>query len=659
MKKNWKLLPLLLAMAMCLSLLGGCGSGSAAPAAEDAAASASEAAAASEEPVPAAQEAAPETETSAAEAEEPAEPVEYQALMTEETAALIEQFADAAGAVPSEEFPEEEKNDLWRFVESPDYQAALDELRADVDAELPVAEPSYGPQGELLSVKGVPYAYPVEDGHSITVFAPIKGFISRMVTDYGTIPAFQIAASETNVDVNFLTISEDSAETQMNLMFASGDLTDLVGDFMTDYTGTNASAFENDLIVPLNDYLQMYSPNYNAWINSRSDYMKAVSEEEGYIFAWYNLMPAVRVEQASWVRTDLLEQFGMDSPVTIDEYEEYFTKCADAGLSATIYADSLTWASVATSAFDLPGLNGSMDFGAAIYHKGDTVCSAYQSDQIKDYMELMHSWYEKGFMSQDLVSLNGAAMDRRAQDELVVNGEVAYMIQGVDRYTNYKESASVPGWDIEPAHNMVKEEGQVTHFAPNDTIAESNGSIVLTSACEDIEGACRYMDWFYSDMGINTMNYGPEGVTWNWSADGRHRLFTNALYEDQVYNENAGSAVMFYTGYLAWTSVTDPYLGMYYAETTKGIEANEIYTTDNDSDYYLNSALLNLTTEESEAVNSKLADMSTYIAENLVKFLIGDKSLTEWDSFIQTLDQMGLDDILEAYQAAYDRYQAG
>ena len=297
--------------------------------------------------------------------------------------------------------------------------------------------------------------------------------------------------------------------------------------------------------------------------------------------------------------------------------------------------------------------------GAALYHKGDTVYSAYQSDQIRDYMELMHSWYEKGFMSQDLVSLNGAAMDRRAQDELVVNGEVAYMIQGVDRYTNYKESSSVPGWDIEPAHNMVKEDGQVTHFAPNDSIAESNGSIVLTSACEDIEGACRYMDWFYTDMGINTMNYGPEGVTWNWSSDGRHRLFTNALYEDQVYNENAGSAVMFYTGYLAWTSVTDPYLGMYYSQTTKGIEANEIYATDNDSDYYLNSALLSLTTEESDAVNSKLADMSTYIAENLVKFLIGDKPMTEWDGFIETLDQMGLEDILEAYQAAYDRDQAG
>lgn len=628
------------------------------------AATASSAAAVSEETVSAdASVSAPETTADdAAPADsapvEVTEPVSYQPLMTEETAALIDQLAAAAGAVPSEEVPQEEKNSLWQFVESSDYQAELGELRANVDAVLPAAEPNYAADGTLLSSKDVPYAYPMDDGHSITCFSPIRGFISRMVTDYGTIPAFQIAASETNVDVEFLTISEDSAETQMSLMFASGDFTDVVSDFLYSYVGTTASAYDNDLIISLNDYLEEYSPNYYAWINSNPDYLKAVSEEGGNIFAWYNLVPEARVEGTSWVRSDLLNQFGMDSPVTIDEYEAYFEKCVNAGLTATIYADSSTWASVAANAFDLPGLNSTEGFGIAAYHMGDTVYSAYQSDQVRDYMELMHSWYEKGFMSQDLVSLSGAAMDRRAQDELVTNGQVGYMIQGVDRYTNYVESASVEGWDIEPAHNMVKEEGQVTHFAVNDSISESNGSIVITTACEDIEAACRYVDWFYTDMGINTMNYGPEGVTWNWSPDGQHRLFTGALYEDKVYNENAGSAVMFYTGYMAWTSVSDPYSGMYYSETTKGIEAIETYHVDNDSDYYLNEELVSFTTEESEIVNGKLADMSTYIAENLVKFLIGEKDMDQWDSFIADLDQLGLEEVVAVYQTAYDRYLA-
>ena len=648
MKKTWISL-LCILLVLLITACGGSG----------AAASSAEAAAASEtveSSAPAVAEASAPAEEPASAADTPAEPVELQPLMTEETAAVIESAAAAANAVPAAEYPEEEKSDLWKFVESDEYQEKLAELRAGVDEVLPSAENNYDAEGNLLSGKGVPYSYPLDDGHTISVFAPIRGMISRAVTDYGTIPAFQIAASETNVDVEFLTIGEDSAETQMSLMFASGDLTDVVSDFLYSYTGTTASAYENDLIIPLNDYLEDYSPNYSAWLNSDKDYLRAVSEEDGLIFAWYNLMPEVKPESTSWVRTDLLEQFGMESPVTLDEYEEYFDRCVDAGLTATIYADSLTWASVAINAFDLPKLNGTENYGLAAYHIGDTVYSAYQSEELRDYMTRMNSWYEKGFFSQDLVSLSGQSMDRRMQDELVVTGEVAYMMQGVDRYTNYLESATVENWDIEPARNIVMEPDQVTHFAPNDVLAESNGSIVVTSACEDVEAACRYVDWFYSDMGIETMNYGPEGVTWNWSEDGQQRQMTNALYNDLVYNENPGTAVMFYTGYMAWTSVSDPYSGMYFSETEKGIEAVDMYYVNNDSEYYLNEALLSFTTEESEVINSNLADMSTYIAENLAKFLVGEKSMSEWDSFIADLDQLGLETILETYQTAYDRY---
>ena len=49
--------------------------------------------------------------------------------------------------------------------------------------------------------------------------------------------------------------------------------------------------------------------------------------------------------------------------------------------------------------------------------------------------------------------------------------------------------------------------------------------------------------------------------------------------------------------------------GMYYSETDKGIEATDMYRVNNDSDCYLNGALPSFTTEESEIVNSNLADM--------------------------------------------------
>ena len=50
--------------------------------------------------------------------------------------------------------------------------------------------------------------------------------------------------------------------------------------------------------------------------------------------------------------------------------------------------------------------------------------------------------------------------------------------------------------------------------------------------------------------------------------------------------------------------------------------------------------------------------MTTYFTENYVSFLTGVKPLSEWDSFIADMKSFGMDELLEIYQAAYDRYMA-
>jgi sugar phosphate isomerase/epimerase len=42
----------------------------------------------------------------------------------------------------------------------------------------------------------------------------------------------------------------------------------------------------------------------------------------------------------------------------------------------------------------------------------------------------------------------------------------------------------------------------------------------------------------------------------------------------------------------------------------------------------------------------------------VLQFIIGQKSLDEWDSFVSTLYDMGIDTAIEVKQAAYDDYLA-
>lgn len=581
------------------------------------------------------------------------------AYFSEETQEIIETFASAAGAVPAEEVPDEEKTDLWRFVESEEYQAAMKEARAEVDALMPGPVTSYDSDGNPLSVKGVPYSYPLEERRTISVFASIRGLVSNYIGSNEELSTFQIASAETNIDVEWQCVSGDIASTQMSLIFASGDYPDLVSDFSYSYTGTAADAYDNDLIVPLNDYLAEYSPNYQAWLESDERFMRDATADDGNLYAWYCLQPVVVNESGGWVRADLLESYGLDAPTTIDEFETFFELCKEDGLTSVISAGCYSFAGIATSAYDLPSMAGPTGFLEGMYHIGDTVYCAYLQDSCYEWLSKMCDWYEKGYFSQDLVALNGSESANSEVNELIYTGEVAYMQAGAGHYSNYVQNASVEGWDVIPVQNMVIQDGDTTHFFEDYAINATHGSIVLTSQCEDIEAACRYVDWFYTDIGINASNYGAEGLTWNWSSDGTTRLFNAALYDNAEYALPAAAVSNMYTGTIAWPTITDCMPNLYYANSQIAIDAESVWSVNNDSEYYLNTDVLSFTVEESDVIKEYWSDIDTYLAENLVKFLIGDKDIeAEWDEFVSTLEDMGIENVIEVYQNAYDRYIA-
>lgn len=56
--------------------------------------------------------------------------------------------------------------------------------------------------------------------------------------------------------------------------------------------------------------------------------------------------------------------------------------------------------------------------------------------------------------------------------------------------------------------------------------------------------------------------------------------------------------------------------------------------------------------------NRTFSDIDTYMDETVSKFVVGDLSLDQFDSFVQQLKDMGIEDCIAIEQAAYDRYLA-
>lgn len=65
---------------------------------------------------------------------------------------------------------------------------------------------------------------------------------------------------------------------------------------------------------------------------------------------------------------------------------------------------------------------------------------------------------------------------------------------------------------------------------------------------------------------------------------------------------------------------------------------------------------LAFTGDEQSVINEKYTEIETYVNETIDKFIMGVEPLDHFDAFVAQVESMGLQDVLNAYQSAYDRY---
>ena len=59
--------------------------------------------------------------------------------------------------------------------------------------------------------------------------------------------------------------------------------------------------------------------------------------------------------------------------------------------------------------------------------------------------------------------------------------------------------------------------------------------------------------------------------------------------------------------------------------------------------------------EEQAVIDTYLSGLQTYTEEMLIKFVLGQAPISEFDEFVENVKSMGLDEVLAAYESAYNR----
>ena len=63
------------------------------------------------------------------------------------------------------------------------------------------------------------------------------------------------------------------------------------------------------------------------------------------------------------------------------------------------------------------------------------------------------------------------------------------------------------------------------------------------------------------------------------------------------------------------------------------------------------------TDEETDRMTEIKADFDTYYQELLTKLILGQASMDDWDSYINDMKELGLDELISITQERYDRAQ--
>ncbi|NLL35729.1 MAG: ABC transporter substrate-binding protein, partial [Clostridiales bacterium] len=66
-----------------------------------------------------------------------------------------------------------------------------------------------------------------------------------------------------------------------------------------------------------------------------------------------------------------------------------------------------------------------------------------------------------------------------------------------------------------------------------------------------------------------------------------------------------------------------------------------------------------MTLDEMGDYSKRHGDINTYVIEQIPRFIIGDLSVEDdWDAYVAEIEHMGIEQCIEYWQNAYDRYMA-
>lgn len=478
---------------------------------------------------------------------------------------------------------------------------------------------------------------------------------------------FERLEKKTNVHVDWKSIASDQWGDKISLQMVNfSTLPDFI--FSAGFSDSDLLKYgEQELILPLEDYIDKYMPNLKKVFDEYPEYRKMSTDTKGHIWAlpWIeqlgeNKTAIQTIGNMSFINKKWLDYLKLDMPETTDELEDVLKSFKDheADLKEKFQIDgSVIPLSCIVNDQD-PALiingfgegYGDNDSGRHIAVTDDrkVICTAVQ-DGYREGITWLHQLYSEGLIDKECFTQDWSTYVSKGK-----SGRYGVCFTwDVANIDNLKDWVPLPPLKADTL-SITPQNGSFTS-------GFDRGRCVVTSMAKNPALVCSWLDQMYDPLQSPQNNWGTYGEKNKFNI---FRMSKNKNGEPMLKHEKLGDAspvevreAQCVGGPLA---VLNEYYGKYVTcpdDAQYRLDwIKDTYTDQMHGKYVYPNVFMDR--EDTEELSNLQADIQKEINARKSDWIMNGLDDSKWNAYIKKLDAYGMDKYLGIFQKYLDAYYA-
>ncbi|MCM3785109.1 extracellular solute-binding protein [Neobacillus mesonae] len=461
---------------------------------------------------------------------------------------------------------------------------------------------------------------------------------------------FEKIKEMTNVTLEPTIIPMSDYSQKRSLLISSGDSPLIIPKT---YPGEESPFVASGAVLPVSDYVDLM-PNYKDKVEKwgLEEELEGLKQEDGKYYVLPGLHEEVWPDYTLIVRTDIFEKHDIAIPTTWDELYTALKQLKELYPDSIPFSDRFKFNSTLNIAATGFGTKAGWGYGNGLTYKEDQDAFVYTA-AMPEYKEML-TYFNK-LVSEGLLDKESFTQDDDQAVQKFVSGK-SFVINGNSQTVvmHRNDMDKTLGKDNYSISKITVPGGPAGQLMSGSRL--ENGVMISSKAkeSENFKAIMQFIDWlYYSDEGQEFAKWGVEGETFT-NENGVRKLVDDINYNGLNPEGTKDLRIEhgFSGGVFAYGGTTELLHSMFSEEEltfqNDMKEVKEVVPAEPPIPYSV---------EERERVTLLSTPLKDYTDQNTLKFILGERDLSEFDTFVSELDSQGVSQYLEIANETYKEYK--